>query len=123
MKKNDIYLIAAAILLAAAMWLLIYGTQKKDAGGEVVVYKDGEVFYAGSLDFETIITVEGEEGSINVVLVKDGKAVMKKASCPDQICVHTRPAEKDGQSIICLPNRVSVEVRNAGIKDIDGVSE
>jgi len=123
MKKNDMYLIAAAVLLAAALWLWINGIQKKDAGGEVIVYKDGEVFYAGLLGVDTTITVEDEKGNINVVLVKDGKAYMKEANCPDQICVHTRPAEKDGQSIICLPNKVSVEVRNTGIKDIDGVSE
>jgi len=123
MKKNDIYLIAAAVLLAAAAWILVNGIQQKDAGGEVVVHKDGEVFYTGPLSADITITVEGEEGSINVVLIKDGKAIMKEASCPDQLCVHTRPAEKDGQSIICLPNRVSVEVRNTGSKDIDGVSE
>jgi hypothetical protein len=94
-----------------------------DAGDEVIVFKDGEVFYAGLLSVETTINIEDEKGNFNIVHIKDGKAVMKKASCPDQICVHTRPAEKDGQAIICLPNKVSVEVRNTGIKDIDGVSQ
>jgi hypothetical protein len=123
MKKNDIFLIAAAVLLTAAAWLLTDGIQKKDAGDEVIVFKDGEVFYAGLLSVETTINIEDEKGNFNIVHIKDGKAVMKKASCPDQICVHTRPAEKDGQAIICLPNKVSVEVRNTGIKDIDGVSQ
>ena len=123
MKKKDIYIITAAVLLAAAAWLMISGIQKKGSGEEVIVYKDGEVFYAGPISADTTITVEDEKGNINIVVVKDGKAIIEKANCPDQICVHTRPAEKDGQSIICLPNRVSVEVRNTGIKDIDGVSE
>jgi len=123
MKKNDIYLIAAAVLLAAAVWLWTNGIQNKDAGEEVIVCKDGEVFYSGLLSMETTITVEDDKGNVNIVLVKDGKAIMKEASCPDQICVQTRPVGKDGQSIICLPNRVSIEVRNTGIKDIDGVSQ
>ncbi|NLG88178.1 MAG: NusG domain II-containing protein [Clostridiaceae bacterium] len=123
MKKNDVFIIAAAVLLAAAVWLLTNGIRQKDSGGEVVVYKDGEVFYAGPIGTDTTITVEDELGNINVVLVKDGKAIMQKANCRDQICVNTRPAEKDGQAIICLPNKVSVEVRNTGTKDLDGVSE
>jgi hypothetical protein len=94
MKKNDIFLIAAAVLLTAAAWLLTDGIQKKDAGDEVIVFKDGEVFYAGLLSVETTINIEDEKGNFNIVHIKDGKAVMKKASCPDQICVHTRPAEK-----------------------------
>ena len=32
------------------------------------------------------------------------------ADCPDQICVHTAEISKDGGSIICLPNRIVLEI-------------
>lgn len=51
---------------------------KKDAGDEVIVFKDGEVFYAGLLSVETTINIEDEKGNFNIVHIKDGKAVMKK---------------------------------------------
>jgi len=48
---------------------------------------------------------------------------MQEADCPDQVCVNTRPADREGQSIVCLPNRVVVEVRGSKKDFIDGVSE
>ena len=48
---------------------------------------------------------------------------MIEADCNDKICVNTRPARKDGQSVVCLPNRVVVEIRSIEQDDIDGVSE
>ncbi len=48
---------------------------------------------------------------------------MTEANCADQVCVHTRPADREGQSIVCLPNRVVVEVRSLKKDAIDGVSE
>ena len=39
---------------------------------------------------------------------------MASASCHNQICVHHKPISETNQSIVCLPNRVSVEIRAAG---------
>lgn len=117
-------IIAIFLLVAAILW--IWTSKRPDgdiAAGEVVIYKDGQVFAAVPLTVERTVVVEDENGSRNVIRVEDGKAEMIEASCPDQICVHSRPVQKNGQSIICLPNRVSVEVRSTQENEIDGVSE
>ena len=45
-----------------------------------------------------------------VRITVDGSVCMKSASCPDQICVKTKAIRTVGSSIICLPNKVIVEI-------------
>ena len=35
-----------------------------------------------------------------------------QSRCPDQICVHEKAISADGESIICLPNKIVVEVES-----------
>lgn len=123
MKRNDIVLIIIGLVAAVAAWMLINGPQKGITEGEVVVYKDGDVFRVLPLNTDETISIQDENGNMNVVGVQGGKAAMLEANCPDQVCVRTRPAEKDGQSVVCLPNKVVVEVRSKKKDIIDGVSE
>ena len=122
MKKNDALLILIGLFIAAAAWFWLNG-EMEPADGTVVIYKDGNVHTTLPLSSDEIITVEDIEGGINVVSIKDGKAEMIEANCPDKLCIHTRPAQKNGQSIVCLPNRVVVEVKSTEKDLIDGVSE
>lgn len=122
MKKNDVLLILIGLFIAAAAWFWLNGKQEPTEG-TVVIYKDGNVHTTFPLSSDEIITIEDKEGGINVVSIKDGKAEMIDANCPDKLCIHTRPAQKNGQSIVCLPNRVVVEVKSTEKDIIDGVSE
>ena len=44
------------------------------------------------------------------MVISDGKVRVDLADCPDGICVAHRPIFRDGESIVCLPNRVVVTV-------------
>ncbi len=52
--------------------------------------------------------------------IKDGQADITKAYCPDKICVDQRPVSRQGESLVCLPNKVVVEIENGGEPEIDG---
>ena len=39
-----------------------------------------------------------------------GKPVWKKQNCPDKICVNHAAISKKGETIVCLPHKVVVEV-------------
>ena len=51
-----------------------------------------------------------------------GKAKMTDADCPDQLCVHQKAASKNHESIICLPNKVVVEVDGSEESEFDAVA-
>lgn len=50
-------------------------------------------------------------------MIRDGKADMKEADCPDKLCVHQKAISAENESIVCLPNRVVVTVTNSKKKD------
>ena len=45
-----------------------------------------------------------------ILIICDGKADMESADCPNQICVHHSSISHKGETIICLPNRVVIEI-------------
>ena len=54
-----------------------------------------------------------EDGGHNRLVIKDGKAWVEEASCPDGICAAHKPIHREGESIVCLPNKVVVTVVTA----------
>ena len=47
---------------------------------------------------------------------------MIDADCPDQLCVNQRAVSADNESIICLPNRVIVEIQSRQESEYDAVT-
>lgn len=55
-----------------------------------------------------------EGGGSNVLLIKDGRVRMASADCPGGDCLRTRPLSRAGGSIVCLPHRLIVRLRDGG---------
>lgn len=105
--KNDVILIAALLLLAAiaALALLLLRTP----GDTVTVTVDGTLFGEYPLSEDRTVQITSA-GGYNLLVIEDGRAYVREASCPDGICAAHRPIGHNGESIICLPNKVVVEV-------------
>ncbi|MBR3954414.1 MAG: NusG domain II-containing protein [Clostridia bacterium] len=108
--RNDIILIACVLLVAAVG--LVYLNFFRSEGNTVTVTVDGTEYgvYSLSENRTEDIYTGGDNQHHNRLVIKDGKAYMETASCPDGICVAHKPVFRDGESIICLPNRVVVTV-------------
>lgn len=108
--RNDIILIAAILLVAAVglLYLFVF----RSVGDTVKVTVDGELYGVYSLSEDVVVDIiTGEDGEgLNRLIIRDGKAYMEEASCPDGICVSHRPIFRNGESIVCLPNKVVVTV-------------
>ena len=106
--KKDIILIAAFLAIGAVLAaVVLLGAED---GGKVQVRVDGNVVATYPLAIDRTVEIDGYEGGRNLLVIEDGYASVTEASCPDGICIRTGKINKKGQSIICLPNRVSVEV-------------
>ena len=117
-KKN--WVVIAVIVLAAALLLAMTFLQRPMTAVEedtVIISVDGKEYARVPLSKPRTVTVTQEDGSVNVVEVSDHGAVMHSSTCGNQLCVRmgevtvdnweTRPNQ---QFIICLPNRVSIEL-------------
>lgn len=108
--KRDIMLIATLIIVCAAAFLIINSVVKKD-GITAVVKVDGNIVYMLPLDKNASVTVEGYQGGSNTVVIENGTVYMKDADCPDKLCEKTGKISKNGETIVCLPHRVVVEIQ------------
>ena len=103
--RYDILLICVllfASLLAVGITLL-----NRAEGASVVVEINGERVAEYSLADDGEFSLNG---GTNILVIKNGEAYLTYADCPDLVCVHTGKIKYVGQSIVCLPNRLSVTV-------------
>ena len=118
-RKADIALFIALVLLGGA---LVVPAMFFDASGDTVkIAVAGKLFGSYPLDEDRKIEVK-KGGNVNLVIIKDGYVKMESASCKNQICVHTGKIKRAGQSIVCLPNRVSVTIEGESDEGFDTVS-
>jgi len=110
LRRGDVLLIAALLALSAAGMLYLFVF--RSGGDTVKVTVDGELYGVYSLSSDcSVDIVTGENGEhLNRLVISGGKADMETADCPDGICAAHRPIFRNGESIVCLPNRVVVTV-------------
>ncbi len=117
--KNDVIFISflAIFCIAVCVWVYKGGAVE---GSNIVITVDGKEYGTYSLLEERTITI-GEGDTQNIIEIKGGKAYMREASCPDQLCVDQNEISFDKESIICLPNKVVITVISDVESELDGI--
>ena len=54
--------------------------------------------------------------------ISGGEAFMKWADCPDKLCIHQGKISHTGETIACLPNRVTVRVISGAASNVDSIA-
>lgn len=106
-KKGDIILSVGIIVLAVILFFGFF--LFKTEGKQVVITVDGEVFGTYSISTDREIEVKTERG-VNIVAIYDGKVSVTAADCPDKYCVNHVAVNETGETVVCLPHRMIVEV-------------
>lgn len=109
-KKRDIIFIGVILVVALIAFFVVDKFIKKD-GNKVVIKVDGEIVKIVNLTDTNNIIVNGYDGGTNTVVIENGTVYMTEADCPDKICVNTGKISKIGETIVCLPHRVVVEIQ------------
>ena len=108
--RNDGILAAVIVIIAVAV--LLFTTATREQGDRVVVKINGVETQSYSLSenikFEIKTGKNNEE--YNVVVIENGKVRVTEADCPDGICEDYRPISYVGQTIVCLPHKVVIEI-------------
>ncbi|MCD8300957.1 MAG: NusG domain II-containing protein [Clostridiales bacterium] len=107
--RKEIILLAV-IFAVLLMVLLIFVLRDRDSGNVVRVTVDGETFGDYDLTEDQEIEIVSGGKVTNTLVIEDGEADMIEADCPDQICVNMSPISAEKETIICLPNKIVVEV-------------
>lgn len=80
------------------------------AAAKYAVVQNKEGFYQVlSLDEDTTLTVQSSLGT-NVVEVRGGQVCVREADCSNQTCVNQGWVSGNGQTIVCLPHELTVQL-------------
>ena len=110
MKRHDLILVGALLVVSALLFLITYIYGQENHGGSVEVVIDGELKSTLPLSKDTEIRYETGDGHYNVLVIKDGKTDIIEADCRDGICVKHAPVSAPGETIVCLPHKFVVTV-------------
>lgn len=114
MKKRDFILIGAILGIILVVFAITQLSKKE--GACVVVKINGQEVAQYSL------SENGEyelNGGTNILRIEDGKAFLVDADCPDHLCVNQGKISKTGETITCLPNRLTITVYGAEKSDVE----
>ena len=109
MKKKDLIIIAVLLLCAGMLYLI----SQVSLGAEVstvVVTLDGKEVLRRPLAMEDTYEIAQEDGSLNVIAVKDGAVFMQEANCRDGLCIRQGKMKNGAKTIVCLPHKVVVKM-------------
>ena len=119
-RKADIVLFCALILTAAMTAALFTLRFLSKPAGDVVITLDGAIYGTYPLTEDRTIEIKGDDFR-NEVLIEGGTVLMKFSDCHNQICVEHAPISRSGESIICLPHKLVVQIEGGKEADVDAV--
>lgn len=124
-KRNDFLILLGVLILAS-----VIGTfnvwQASNGSGQTMMVEikiNGNVYKTVPLNQPYTEVIETDQGT-NTVEVKNGTAYILDADCKDQICVNTKVASRVGESVVCLPHLLSLEIIGTGEgSEVDAISQ
>lgn len=112
--KVDIVIAVAVVLIGAVLVVTFF--MMRSPGKNVIVSIDGKEAATYPLDEDRDEWIMGRGGK-NRLIIKDGKASVTEADCPDKLCVKQGSISNVNESIVCLPHRITVRVAGEDDKD------
>lgn len=100
------------LMLACILWI----ARQPSNNAAADIYQNGRLLQsiplaAGEAPFS--FTVTGPGGCFNEIAVSDGSIGISSASCPDKLCVRQGYTKSSLLPIVCLPNGLVIQVREA----------
>ena len=118
-KKADILLFF--LILAFGLEVSWWSLAGNAAGEKAVVTVDGKLYGTYPLSQDQTIQVVQENGHHNDITIKGGRVSMTFSDCRNQICVESGAISQTKDTIVCLPNKVVIEITggNGGGSSVD----
>lgn len=113
-KKMDIVIIVLLLIISFTPHLIFFKTSQKSSKNNYAIIKvDGKIHK--KIDLSNV--KNNEEVNLNLpngkntLLIKNNSIQMDSANCNDALCVKQGNISKVGQTIICLPHKLIIEIK------------
>ncbi len=122
MKKKEIILMIIVFAMALSAMAVIHFMQSGQ-GAYVVVTLDNEEIGRYPLEEDGVYDLTGYKEGHNELHIKDEKAFISTASCPDKLCIKQKEISHTGEMIVCLPNHIIVTIEGRRGSALDGIAK
>lgn len=120
-KKLDFIIIAVLMLLSFLPEIILsakVGKNYENTYAEITI--SGDVYKTIPLsthEGEEILEIKTKYGT-NIIKIVDKKIGIIEADCSDKVCMNPEYIDKPGQSLVCLPHKVMIEIKGIAEDDI-----
>jgi len=122
LKTGD-KIVILIIVLSLVFGFVINRYNQKSETRYLLILSDGQVYLKTPLYDtapKTTYFVKSSEGYLYVEVNK-GKVRVIDSTCKDKLCIKQGEISKVGETIICLPNRISISIVG-GNSNVDSIS-
>lgn len=120
-RKPDFIFIMILFLLGLCLSILII-LPRTTTGNHVEIRADGKILDTYPLSTDRTESIQTSTGT-NTFYIKDGTVYMKEADCHDKVCVNMHGISRTGETIVCLPHKLVLEIVNKdGEAPLDAVT-
>ena len=118
MKRWDFIILISLVILSFIPILIfsIYQSKINEVTYQAIVKVDGKqvkVFDLSENGQHYTYRYEDKDGDYNIIEVNRNQIRMKEANCGDQICVKRGWIKKPGETIVCLPHKLVIEIQSS----------
>lgn len=121
MKKWDVIIIIILLLISFTPEIILGAKLKADFNSTYAEIKVGGKLYKNiplsSHKGEESFEIKTKNG-VNIIKIVDEKISIIEADCPDKVCMNPKYISKPGQTLVCLPHKVIIEVKGEIDDDI-----
>jgi len=126
MKKLDYLLIIIYISIS-----LVFGWYFSNGGAYIgsdaivlEIFSENNLYATYDLPVKEPVKLRiDSQYGYNIVVIEDNEASILESDCRDQVCVKEGTIDSPGEMIVCLPNKLVVQiVGKKNLAEVDGVS-
>ncbi|OPY56265.1 MAG: hypothetical protein A4E55_02162 [Pelotomaculum sp. PtaU1.Bin035] len=125
MKNLNYYILAGLLALVLISFGVSHLVRRQMEEGDLrlEIYANGQLYQKINLSEAASeeIKIINKDGHYNVVEIEKGRARIREADCPNQICVRTGWISQPGQIAVCVPNKFNIEIKGKS-SNVDTIS-
>lgn len=126
MKKWDYIIITLVLIVSSIGFMITNSIQNKTYKEKYIeITLNGKLIKTiditdsnYKLDFEV-----KDESHLNTFKVENGGVSIVHANCSDEVCVKSGFIDKVGQTLVCLPHKLIVEIKGIEESPLDDISK
>lgn len=109
-----VFLVSCCTLFLAYVW--------NPQGQTAIVEVDGLAYARLQLRVPQQLAVMGKLGKM-IITVRDGRVAVTESHCPQKVCMHSGAISRNGDLLVCVPNRVVIRILGNAPDSFDMITQ